>query len=219
MKKSILLLSVLAMSASLYAQQDQGRVGINTTSPKATLDISKEGVDDAKGLLIPRLTADEVKTMTDANKIGEDQNSLLLYVTQPFTELRNRTGKYRLIHQAGYYYYDTKEDNGMWVPISGNKKNIYEITEETYLLPEHNNSFLYVNSDENINIYLSDYVGLPLGFNCVIVQEGNGQVFIVPDGTFSMKTARGYKTRTQYSAIGIIVNKPNTFTITGDAVN
>ncbi|XHT61999.1 hypothetical protein RAO08_09015, partial [Ornithobacterium rhinotracheale] len=84
MKKSILLLSVLAMGASLYAQQDQGRVGINTPDPKATLDISKDGVDDAKGVLIPRLTADEVKTMTDSGKVGDEQNSLLLYVTQPF---------------------------------------------------------------------------------------------------------------------------------------
>ncbi|XHT75143.1 hypothetical protein RAO03_09060, partial [Ornithobacterium rhinotracheale] len=105
MKKSILLLSVLAMGGGLYAQQDQGRVGINTPNPKATLDISKEGVDDAKGVLIPRLTADEVKTMTDANKVGEDQNSLLLYVTQPFASPANKTGKYELIDQAGYYYY------------------------------------------------------------------------------------------------------------------
>ncbi|UVD87902.1 hypothetical protein [Ornithobacterium rhinotracheale] len=113
MKKSILLLSVLAMGASLYAQ-DQGRVGINTTKPKATLDISKEGVDDAKGLLIPRLTADEVKTMTDANKVGLDQNSLLLYVTQPFADTKNKTGKYELIDQAGYYYYDAKDNGGKW---------------------------------------------------------------------------------------------------------
>ncbi|MGV4438096.1 hypothetical protein ACQ1PL_01170 [Ornithobacterium rhinotracheale] len=114
MKKSILLLSVLAMGGGLYAQQDQGRVGINTTSPKATLDISKEGVDDAKGLLIPRLTADEVKTMTDANKVGEDQNSLLLYVTEPFEYTTNQTGKYEQIDQAGYYYYDSKDNGGKW---------------------------------------------------------------------------------------------------------
>ncbi|MGV4461558.1 hypothetical protein ACQ1Q5_08505 [Ornithobacterium rhinotracheale] len=113
MKKSILLLVGLALSASLYAQS-QGRVGINTLEPKATLDISKEGVDDAKGLLVPRLTADEVKTMTDANKVGEDQNSLLLYVTEPFEYTTNQTGKYEQIDQAGYYYYDAKDNGGKW---------------------------------------------------------------------------------------------------------
>ncbi|MFU2093449.1 hypothetical protein ACQ1P2_06765 [Ornithobacterium rhinotracheale] len=169
---------------------------------------------------MPRLTADEVKTMTDTNKVGEDQNSLLLYVTQPFAEAKNKTGKYELIEQAGYYYYDAKYNGGMWVPIFGNRKNIYEITEETYLLPEHNNSFLYVKSDENINLHVlgDDLHKLPLGFNCVIVQEGKGQVFIIGD-RLNIKTARGYKTRTQYSAIGVIIDKPNSFTITGDAVN
>ncbi|MGV4533599.1 hypothetical protein [Ornithobacterium rhinotracheale] len=114
MKKNILLLSILAMGGNLLAQENQTRVGINTTTPKATLDIGKGSVDEAKGLLIPRLTADEVKTMTDANKVGEDQNSLLLYVTEPFAETKNKTGKYELIDQAGYYYYDAKDNGGKW---------------------------------------------------------------------------------------------------------
>ncbi|MGV4593347.1 hypothetical protein ACQ1RU_10960, partial [Ornithobacterium rhinotracheale] len=114
MKKNILLLSILAMGGNLLAQENQTRVGINTTTPKATLDIGKGSVDEAKGLLIPRLTADEVKTMTDANKVGEDQNSLLLYVTEPFAETKNKTGKYELIDQVGYYYYDAKDNGGKW---------------------------------------------------------------------------------------------------------
>ncbi|XHU19620.1 hypothetical protein RAO10_03295, partial [Ornithobacterium rhinotracheale] len=125
MKKSILLLSVLAMGASLYAQQDQGRVGINTPDPKATLDISKDGVDDAKGVLIPRLTADEVKTMTDSGKVGDEQNSLLLYVTQPFASPANKTGKYGQIDQAGYYYYDAKDNGGKWKKLSVSE-NLWE---------------------------------------------------------------------------------------------
>ncbi|MGV4608694.1 hypothetical protein ACQ1R2_03350, partial [Ornithobacterium rhinotracheale] len=114
MKKNILLLSILAMGGNLLAQENQTRVGINTTTPKATLDIGKGSVDEAKGLLIPRLTADEVKTMTDANKVGEDQNSLLLYVTEPFADSTNKAGKYELIDQAGYYYYDAKDNGGKW---------------------------------------------------------------------------------------------------------
>lgn len=79
---------------------------------------------------------------------------------------------------------------------------------------------MYVKSDENINLHVlgDDLHKLPLGFNCVIVQEGKGQVFIIGD-RLNIKTARGYKTRTQYSAIGVIIDKPNSFTITGDAVN
>ncbi|MGQ2171117.1 hypothetical protein ACT720_01655, partial [Ornithobacterium rhinotracheale] len=62
--------------------------------------------------------ADEVKKMTDANKVGLDQNSLLLYVTQPFADTKNKTGKYELIDQAGYYYYDAKDNGGKWKRMS-----------------------------------------------------------------------------------------------------
>ncbi|MGV4470831.1 hypothetical protein ACQ1PY_10895, partial [Ornithobacterium rhinotracheale] len=60
MKKSIFLLSVLVMGGGLYALHDHGCVGIYTRNPKATLDIVKEGLYDAKGLLVTRLKADEV---------------------------------------------------------------------------------------------------------------------------------------------------------------
>nr|WP_026315652.1 FISUMP domain-containing protein [Riemerella columbina] len=74
MKKSILLLSVLAMGASLYAQEE-GRVGINTDSPKATLDISrKEGLpaSQVQGAILPHISMDErnqFKNVTEGTMI------------------------------------------------------------------------------------------------------------------------------------------------------
>ncbi|XHU01604.1 hypothetical protein RAN96_03215, partial [Ornithobacterium rhinotracheale] len=161
MKKSILLLSVLAMGGGLYAQQDQGRVGINTPNPKATLDISKEGVDDAKGVLIPRLTADEVKTMTDANKVGEDQNSLLLYVTQPFASPANKTGKYELIDQAGYYYYDAKDNGGKWKKLSVSESLWENIPSQNIAKLKNLSDGKTARTDDN-NVFVTDkgHVGI-----------------------------------------------------------
>lgn len=108
MKKILTILS-LTFGISAFAQ-----VGINTENPKATLEITNKGAEPAKGLLIPRMTADEVKTMTDAGGVGTDQNSLLLYITALFTDVANKTGKYELIDQAGYYYYDANDAGGKW---------------------------------------------------------------------------------------------------------
>ncbi|MGP2570964.1 hypothetical protein ACT4R9_01605 [Ornithobacterium rhinotracheale] len=161
MKKSILLLSVLAMGASVYAQE-QGRVGINTASPKATLDISKEGVDDAKGLLIPRLTADEVKKMTDANKVGLDQNSLLLYVTQPFAETKNKTGKYELIDQAGYYYYDAKDNGGKWKRMTDSKSLWENIPSQNVIKLKKLSNGVTERTDDK-NIFITDEGNIGIG--------------------------------------------------------
>ncbi|MCK0203563.1 hypothetical protein MWN41_11115, partial [Ornithobacterium rhinotracheale] len=109
-------LAMLFVGAGVYSQE-VGRVGINTTEPKAILDIVKEkGKKGPSGILIPRLSADEVKTMTDDNHVGEDQNSLLLYITDLFSDSKNKIGKYELIDKVGYYYWDNKEEK--WKRIS-----------------------------------------------------------------------------------------------------
>lgn len=61
------------------AQETSGRVGVNIEKPKATLDIESISSDTAKGLLIPRLTGDELKAMT--TNLGAEQHSMLVFVT------------------------------------------------------------------------------------------------------------------------------------------
>ncbi|MRM83663.1 hypothetical protein D1003_07525 [Riemerella anatipestifer] len=107
---------------ALQAQDDySGRVGINTSSPNATLEISKEGNNESKGLIIPRLTATEVKTMTDNGNVGENQNSMMVYITEGFaTPDTDKVGKYELIDATGYYYYDhntATPENSRWRKI------------------------------------------------------------------------------------------------------
>ncbi|MEJ8590625.1 hypothetical protein JSO54_05170 [Riemerella anatipestifer] len=103
----------LGLGLVVYGQNN-GRVGINTPNPKATLEVSKDGTDTAKGIIIPRLTAEEVKAMTDAGNIGTEQHSLLVYVTEAFTNTLDRVGKYELISGKGYYYWDNQLTGGKW---------------------------------------------------------------------------------------------------------
>lgn len=77
------------------------QVGINTPSPNATLDINPS-VSTAstypKGLLIPRLSGDEIQAMT----VGANQNGMLAFATAQPTAPIARTS---LINAQGLYYY------------------------------------------------------------------------------------------------------------------
>ncbi|MDY3316326.1 hypothetical protein PG630_03245 [Riemerella anatipestifer] len=118
--KKILLCAVF-LPLVLNAQDYSGRVGINTNSPNATLEISKEGNSESKGLIIPRLTATEVKTMTGNGNVGENQNSMMVYITEGFaTPDTDKVGKYEFIDTTGYYYYDhntSTPENSRWRKI------------------------------------------------------------------------------------------------------
>ncbi|EKB56804.1 hypothetical protein HMPREF9699_01207, partial [Bergeyella zoohelcum ATCC 43767] len=61
MKKQLCTLAVLAsmfIGTEAFGQSEKGRVGVNTPTPKATLDIQNlsSNLTTNEGLLIPRLT-------------------------------------------------------------------------------------------------------------------------------------------------------------------
>lgn len=140
MKKNFLTLSIIA-SVFSYAQ-NQGairRVGINTTTPRATLDIVAENHDDNPGVIVPNII---IPSITDKNgKIITDENgkvinpfkklekkvvngetkdfaeSTLIYVKgENFDNKRidiDPNSKTEEVSQKGFYYYDGKD----WLPL------------------------------------------------------------------------------------------------------
>ena len=73
MKKNFLTLSIIA-SVFSYAQ-NQGairRVGINTTTPRATLDIVAENHDDNPGVIVPNITDENNPKKVDPNITDKD---------------------------------------------------------------------------------------------------------------------------------------------------
>ena len=91
-------LALTFMYASMYSQ-----VGINTASPKATLDVlGKPTLATAvDGVIAPRLTGDQLKAK-DAVYLA-DQTGALVYITQAVTTASVKTAK---IDKPGYYMFN-----------------------------------------------------------------------------------------------------------------
>lgn len=112
MKKNITklytALAFLLFSISAYAQQ--GRVGINTTDPKTTLDVTGKTdtsgnllTTDMTGLQAPRLTRAELTAKGNA-LYGADQKGTLVYITD--VSGGDATSQRINITVSGYYYFD-----------------------------------------------------------------------------------------------------------------
>ncbi|WP_336703297.1 hypothetical protein [Chryseobacterium indologenes] len=116
MKKRILPLVLLFPFFKAYTQ-----VGINTTSPAATLDIVAKNTTGTStsvdGVLISRLDRQRAQSMTGV------PTSTLIYVNSVATG--SQTGTAVNINAVGYYYYDGTEWVKLHNPTNSATGNIY----------------------------------------------------------------------------------------------
>ncbi|SEM73291.1 hypothetical protein SAMN05421856_10635 [Chryseobacterium taichungense] len=103
--KNILTTAALLFSMTAFAQ-----VGINNTSPKATLDITAKTTDGSKpeGLIAPRLTGNQIQSGT----YGSGQTGAIIYATAGATAPNAVTVN---ITAPGYYYFD----GSVWQKMTG----------------------------------------------------------------------------------------------------
>ena len=146
MKKNFLTLSIIASIFS-YAQTIKGRLGINTTTPRATLDIVAEDNATNPGLIVPNITDENGKITKQEvikklekvvdGKTKDFAESTLIYVNgKNFDNKRiniDQTSKTEEVSQKGFYYYDGKD----WLPLRP-KTQMYlpSIVLETELPPK-----------------------------------------------------------------------------------
>jgi hypothetical protein len=92
-------------AAMLFSMTAFAQVGINNTSPKATLDITAKTTDGSKpeGLIIPQLSGSNIHTATAAGVYGTNQKGLIIYATSADSSPTSATAN---ITAAGYYYFD-----------------------------------------------------------------------------------------------------------------
>ncbi|WP_312903277.1 hypothetical protein [Chryseobacterium taichungense] len=100
-------------AAVLFSMTAFAQVGINNTSPKATLDITaKTSGTKPEGLIIPQLAGSDIHTATAAGVYGSNQKGLIIYATSADSSPTSATAN---ITAAGYYYFD----GNVWQKMTG----------------------------------------------------------------------------------------------------
>lgn len=102
---------------------------------------------------------------------------------------------------------------------------IKNITDNYTLKPIDNASIILVNKensnndpDARVEIIINENI-LPVGFNIILIQTGNTQIKIIPNGSVEIWNADNFKTSKQkYSLINICVLKTNKIWLFGDMV-
>jgi len=74
------------------------------------------GVSESKGLIIPRITAAQMKTMTNLAHFGADHHAIITYLKETLLAA-DRTGKLVDVADPGYYFYN--HTAGKWQKFGG----------------------------------------------------------------------------------------------------
>lgn len=98
MQKHASIAVAILFSTVLYSQ-----VGINTLTPKATLDVTAKNNNGTtpEGLIPPRLTGEQIRSAD--GQYGTDQTGAVIYATAAVTTASIKTAN---INSEGYYYFD-----------------------------------------------------------------------------------------------------------------
>lgn len=126
MKISITIVILLLNFTMAFSQA--GRVGINTETPKTTLDVTgkvgtdgKSLPDDITGLQAPRLTREELTNK--ALIYGSDQKGALIYITDISGGDAGVTTPRKNVTSVGYYYFDGND----WIKLLDKDVSIYTV--------------------------------------------------------------------------------------------
>ena len=120
--KKFLLTATMLVAFTALSQAQQGRVGINTTTPAATLDVvASTDATRPDALLVPRLSRADLEARTTAYANGNAtaasaQNGALVFVNALGGA---GTGKTVNVTATGFYYYDGTNGNNVWKPLGG----------------------------------------------------------------------------------------------------
>lgn len=214
--KKILLTATVLVSMTALTKAQQGRVGINTTTPASTLDVVANTTDATRpdALLVPRMSRAqlEAKNAAYANGTGAtNQNGALVFVNAIDGA---GTGKTVNVTATGFYYYDAP--NSVWVAVGGGgaaTPQRYEVTRGTTTVttaavyaPIATDYFIITNSS-----------GTVLNFPNLTPADAGRTVYVFNNnaaGNNTVNNVTGIIALTPLRGYGIIWSGTNWFSVT-----
>jgi hypothetical protein len=179
MKKNLLTAIMLVGLSAFSKAQTTGRVGINTTTPAATLDVAANITDNTRpdALLVPRMTRAQLYAK-DAVYIA-DQNGALAFVTSIDGIA---TAKTTNVTAVGFYYYDAPSST--WKTLGGGavaNPALNVTTEQTtsYVASATDDIILFNITSAGFNVTLPTS-GIPIGKRVYISNRGGNSLDIIP---------------------------------------
>ncbi|EJL74930.1 hypothetical protein PMI13_00810 [Chryseobacterium populi] len=119
--KKFLFTATMLVCFSALSKAQQGRVGVNTTTPAATLDVVANTTDATRpdALLVPRMTRTQLAAKDAAygnsgTVAADNQNGAIVFVTDVTGTSTTKTAN---VTATGFYYYDGP--NAVWVAVGG----------------------------------------------------------------------------------------------------
>ena len=214
MKKEILIIVFGLMFMSLHSQ-----TGIGTTSPSPSAKLEVAATN--QGFLPPRIA---LTATNQASPVTSPATGLLVYNTNTAGTAPNNVA-------PGYYYWN----GSAWVAIlsnittssiSGNgttttltnfgaEVNTQSGTSYT-LTASDNGKIISCTSNSPVTITVP---ALTTGFNCLIVQRGNGQVTLSASGSTINNRYSFNKTAGQHAIMSLVSVAPGVFVSSGDMSN
>ncbi len=199
--RCFLLITLLFTSHILLAQ-----TGIGTTTPNASAKLDVTATD--KGFLPPRVA---LTATNSANPTTSPAAGLLVYNTATAGTAPNNV-------VPGYYYW-----NGTtWVNFIASNSSTGLTNDQTNtsytLSAADNGKIITLNNAGAITLNVPYYF---VGFNCMILQKGAGQVTLTINGTTTNIYNRYNFTKTagQYSILTLVCTEANKYVSSGDMTN
>lgn len=196
----------------------KAQTGIGTTTPNASAKLDVYATD--KGFLPPRVS---LTASNAAGPITSPATGLLVYNTATAGTSPNNV-------IPGYYYWN----GSAWIAIIGASTSSSIVGNGTTstlsnfssVMNDQTASYTLTNSDNGKVITLNSasavtvtVPSLSVGFNCMIVQKGAGQVTLSASGVTILNRYNFTKTAGQYAILSLVCIEANKYISSGDMSN
>lgn len=204
--------------ASCALMKVNAQTGIGTTAPNASAKLDVTATN--KGFLPPRVS---LTSTTDVATIASPATGLIVYNTNTAGSAPNNV-------IPGYYYYN----GSAWINLIGSSTSntitgngtTSTIANFGSVMNDQSGAYTLTNTDNGKVVTINSATGvsvtvpsLSVGFNCMIVQKGAGQVSLNASGVTIYNRYSFTKTAGQYSILTLVCIASGVYISSGDMSN